>query len=114
MKPSTPKQRPTPIRGSLMKSLWYLIFALILPIAACQEQGEQAGTIEETPAVDTATIEQSIRDSSERFSQAMVAGDLAAVSSFYTDDAIILPQGQPQVQGIEGIRGQFQQMFDAG
>jgi uncharacterized protein (TIGR02246 family) len=97
-----------------MKSLWFLIFALILPIAACQEQGEQAGTIEETPAVDAATVEQSIRDSSQRFSQAMIAGDIEAVSSFYTDDAIILPQGTPQVQGIDGIRGEFDRMFAAG
>jgi uncharacterized protein (TIGR02246 family) len=91
--------------------LRYLILALALVIpAACQQQGEQAGTTEETPAIDAAAVEQSIRDGADRFEQAMLAGDAAALSSFYADDAVVLAQGQPKVEGIDAIRAEFDQM----
>ena len=90
---------------------WLLILALLASVAACQQQGgEEAGTTEETPAVDAATVEQSIRDAADRFEQAMLAGDAATLSSFYTDDAVVLAQGQPKVEGIDAIRAEFDAM----
>ncbi len=90
-----------------MNKLWFLILALAIP-AACQQQGEQAGTTEETPAVDAAVVEQSIRDGADRFEQAMVAGDVAALTSLYSDDAVLLPANMPKTEGIEAIRAWFQ------
>lgn len=97
-----------------MRKMWLLIFAIVLPMAACQQQGEQAGTTEETPAVDAATIEQSIRESSDRFEQAMLVGDAATLTSFYTDDAILMPQGESKTEGIDAIRAEFEQMSAEG
>jgi ketosteroid isomerase-like protein len=40
------------------------------------------------------------------------AGGLA--SAFYTDDALVMPQDQPSVQGMEQIKQFWQGMFGAG
>jgi uncharacterized protein (TIGR02246 family) len=94
---------------------WFLILALLLPIAACQQQGgEEAGTTEETPAVDAATVEQSIRDAADSYEQAALAGDVEALSSSYADDAIMMPPGMPKAEGIDAIRAAYQQMYAAG
>src|SRR5688572_3957925 len=93
-----------------MTRWWILILALVLPLA-CEQQGEQTGTTEET--VDAATVEQTIRDAADRFSQAMVAGDVATLTSFYADDAIMLPNGAPKTEGIDAIRGEFEKMYSA-
>ena len=93
-----------------MRKLWILFLVFAIP-AACQQQGEQAGTTEETTAaVDAATVEQTIRSNGDRFEQAMVSGDAATLASFYADDAIVLPQGVPQSQGIDAIRTEFETM----
>ena len=97
-----------------MKSLWFLIVAFLVTIAACQEQGEQAGTIEETPAVDAATVEQSIRDASDRYEQAALAGDVPTLVSFYTDDAILLPPGMLRSEGTTGITAAYTEMYAGG
>jgi len=94
---------------------WLLIFALLLPIAACQQQGaEEAGTTEETLAVDAATVEQTIRASADQYEQAALAGDVEALASFYSDDAIMLPPGMPKSEGIDAVRAAYQQMYAAG
>lgn len=93
---------------------WLLILALLIPIAACQQRGEEAGTTEETPAVDAATVEQSIRDAAERYEQAALAGDVETLTSFYADDAILLPPGMPKSEGTDAIRAAYQEMYSAG
>ena len=94
---------------------WFLILALLLPIAACQQQtGEEAGTTEETPAVDAATVEQTIRESADRYEQAALAGDVATLTSLYADDAILLPPGMPKAEGIDAVRASYEQMYAAG
>ena len=96
-----------------MKRFWLPILALIVTFAACQEQqGDQTGTTEET--VDPATVEQSIRESADRFEQAMLAGDVAALTAFYADDAIVLPQGAPKTEGSDAIQTSFQDMIAQG
>jgi len=96
-----------------MKPLWLPIFAFLLTFAACQ-QGEQAGTTQETSAVDPATVEQSIRDAADRYEQAALAGDVATLASFYADDAILLPPFMPKAEGIAAVTAAYQQMYAGG
>jgi uncharacterized protein (TIGR02246 family) len=94
---------------------WILILGLFASVAACQQQGgEEAGTTEETPAVDAATVEQSIRDAADSYEQAALAGDVEALSSTYADDAIMMPPGMPKAEGIDAVRAAYQQMYAAG
>src|ERR671919_1283493 len=94
---------------------WFLIVALLVSIAACeQQQAEEAGTTEETADVDPAAVEDAIRSSADRFEQAMLAGDVEAMTALYTDDAVVMPQGMPRMEGTEAIRSGFQEMISMG
>jgi uncharacterized protein (TIGR02246 family) len=94
---------------------WFLIVALLVSIAACeQQQAEEAGTTEETADVDPAAVEDDIRTSADRFEQAMLAGDVEAITALYTDDAVVMPQGMPRMEGTEAIRSGFQEMISMG
>jgi uncharacterized protein (TIGR02246 family) len=42
------------------------------------------------------------------------AKDAAAVASFYTEDATLLPPGSPSVKGRKNIQQYWQAFFDAG
>ena len=46
--------------------------------------------------------------------EAINAGDAAAVSAHYTDDAAILPPGAGRMDGKEAIQGYWQGGIDAG
>lgn len=91
------------------------LIALTVSLAACaQETAEEAGTTEEGVAVDAATVEQSIRDDADQFEQAMLAGDVETLSSFYAEDAVLLPANGPRVDGRAAIRDGFTEMFATG
>lgn len=90
-----------------------LVFALALPLA-CQQQGEQTGTTEETPAVDVAAIEQAIRADGDAYEQHAIAGDIEGLVSHYSDDAIMSPPGMPKAEGTDAIRSAYTQMYAAG
>ncbi|HUP18667.1 MAG TPA: DUF4440 domain-containing protein [Gemmatimonadota bacterium] len=91
------------------------LIALTVSLGACaQDAAEEAGSTEETPATDAATVEASIRASADAFEQAMLAGDVETLSSMYAADAILLPANAPRVDGLEGIRDGFTEMMAAG
>lgn len=82
--------------------------------AACQQQeAEQTGATEEI-ATDTETIRQGIEDLDNQFEQAMLAGDAAAITNFYADDAVVLPPNMPRAEGSEAIRSVWDAMVSAG
>ena len=96
-----------------MKASWFPILALVTGLAACQEQqGEQAGATEE--AVDAASVEQSLRAMADQYEQASLAGDTETLASLYADDAILLAPGMPRAEGIDAIRGAYQQRYAGG
>jgi ketosteroid isomerase-like protein len=90
-----------------------LVLALTLPLA-CQQQGEQTGTTEETPAVDVAAIEAAIRADGDAYEQHSLAGDVEGLVSHYSDDAIMSPPGMPKAEGTDAIRSAYTQMYAAG
>jgi uncharacterized protein (TIGR02246 family) len=98
-----------------MTRWWLLIVALLVSIAACeQQQAEETGTTEETAAADPAAVEQSIRLAQDRFEQALLAGNVETMVSFYAADAILLPPGMARADGVDAIRSAFQHMLSAG
>jgi len=48
------------------------------------------------------------------FTAAYNAADAQAISMFYAPDAVLLPPGQPSVQGREAIAAHYAAAFDAG
>jgi uncharacterized protein (TIGR02246 family) len=98
-----------------MARWWFLIIALLVWIAACEQQeAEEAGTAEETPAVDAAAVEEHIRSMDARFEQGMSAGDAEGLVTLYAPDAMVLAPGMPLAQGTDAVRSVWQQMFAAG
>lgn len=78
-----------------MRTRFVLLAALALALAstACQ----QAAPLSEE---DLAAIDQA----SESYKQAVLAGDWEVWAAFYTEDAVIMPTGQPAVRGRDAIR----------
>jgi len=98
-----------------MTRYFSILLAFALAVAACQQQGEQAGTTEEAAtAVDAAAIEQTIQASADAYEQASMAGDTEALTSLYSDDAIVMAPGMPRAEGIDAVRTAYQQMYAAG
>lgn len=48
------------------------------------------------------------------FTAAYNAGDAAAIAAIYSPDGVILPPGQPAIQGREAIAAHYAQAFAAG
>lgn len=63
-----------------------------------------AGCDEGEAKVDTAGIEQQLRQNEAKWNQAYAARDPAALASFYADDAVLANPGERLVRGSEAIR----------
>ncbi|MGH7563846.1 MAG: YybH family protein [Gemmatimonadota bacterium] len=88
--------------------------ALVLALAACQQQAtEQSGATEEE-AVAGVDIQTTIEESNTAFEQAMLTGDTAAMVASYADDAIVQPPYMPASAGKAAIASLFAQMVAEG
>lgn len=88
-----------------------LIAALGL-LAACQsEPAEQSGATEEAAATDAATARAEIEAIGDRFEQALLAEDAATLGTFYAEDAVLLPPGNPRAEGPAAIEAMFASWF---
>jgi len=68
--------------------------ALLIVVAGCNQQ----------PPDNRAADESTIRNLDAQWSKAAATHDLDGVLSFYSDDAIVLPQNAPAVTGKQAIR----------
>ncbi len=73
---------------------------VLLVMAACQPSGPATLSQEDIAGIEATT---------QAWVEAVNAGDWAAVSATYTEDAVRLPPNQPAVQG----RGDIQAWFEA-
>ena len=60
------------------------------------------------------SIKQAIEGRAAQLAEAANSGDSEKVSQFYTETALLMPPGVPQVEGRAAIRDAWQGMFDAG
>jgi uncharacterized protein (TIGR02246 family) len=105
---------------------------LALALAAgCQTRetdegaGEAAGTAEEAGEAgagaaaemdgggSAADAEQAVAAVNERWRQAALAGDAAALASLYAEDAVLLAPGMPTAKGRSAIQSAFATIFQS-
>ncbi|MCA1661613.1 MAG: SgcJ/EcaC family oxidoreductase [Novosphingobium sp.] len=72
-----------------------LAAAAMVALAGCQQAGGK---------VDTAAIENQLKQAEARWNRAYAAHDGAALAGMYADDAVLANPGAPPVSGIDGIR----------
>ena len=81
-------------------------------IAGCQQEpASETGAIEETPTVDAAAVRQAIEDGGAAWETAALAGDAAALTALYTEDAILMAPNAPKAEGSSAIQSAFTEML---
>lgn len=100
-----------------MRAAASLCAALPFIVAACAPRGETAvndsAANAAPPAVDVAAVRQAIEQGNAKFAMALQQGDTAAMVSAYTDDAIVMPQGEPAWNGRAAIATGAARMLQA-
>ena len=93
------------------KPLFAAAAALVL-IAGCQQEpATETGATVETPAVDVTATRDAIDASGAAWESAALAGDAAALTALYTDDAILMPPNAPKSVGGAAIQTGFTEML---
>ncbi len=64
------------------------------------------------PQVDTMADQAALGNVAEQYSAACGAGDAAALTALFTDDAVWMPPNQPAKVGKEVIEDQYRALFD--
>lgn len=97
--------------SKLVKPLSAAALAFVL-IAGCQQEpATETGTTEETPTVDAAAVRQAIDDGGNAWESAALAGDAAALTALYTEDAILMVPNAPKAEGSAAIQTAFTEML---
>lgn len=88
------------------------MLATIGLMAACQtEPGEQTGATEEAAVTDASSARSEIESVNDRYEQALLAQDAAAIAAIYTEDAVVLPPSSPRTEGRTAIESMFTSWF---
>lgn len=81
-------------------------------IAGCQQEpATETGSTEETPTVDVAAVREAIDASGAAWETAALAGDAAALTALYTEDAIVMPPNALKSVGSAAIQTGFTEML---
>jgi hypothetical protein len=88
-----------------MPSLQGAALLATLAFAALPTPGEAASADEARAGIDATNL---------AFETAFNGGDAAGVAAVYTEDALLLPPGEPQVNGREAVEAYWQAAIDAG
>jgi uncharacterized protein (TIGR02246 family) len=84
-------------------------------LTACGERSQQgAEQMEMAMDLDRAQLKETIEAVNAQFMEAVSAGDAAAVTAFYTEDATLLPPGAAMVQGLPAVRESWVASFAEG
>lgn len=93
------------------KPLSAAAIALVLVAGCQQEPATEAGSTEETPTVDVAAVREAIDASGAAWETAALAGDAAALTALYTEDAILMPPNAPKSVGGPALQTAFTEML---
>lgn len=95
----------------LVKPLSAAALALVLVAGCQQEQATETGATEEIATVDAAAVRQAIEESVAGWETAALAGDAAALTALYTEDAIVMAPNAPKAEGSAAIQTAFTEML---
>lgn len=92
-----------------------LVLTLISGLAlACQsEPATETGEMTETVVVDAEGARAAFEASNAAWTAAAIAGDAAAITALYSDDAILLAPDMPRATGQAEILAAFEALFGA-
>jgi uncharacterized protein (TIGR02246 family) len=79
-----------------------VLVVLVFLAAGCQSPAP-------APAGLADTEKTALRDTAQRWTQAVLAGDMAAVAAFYLEDAVLLPPHHGEVAGRAAIESFFRE-----
>ncbi|MGI8598608.1 MAG: YybH family protein [Chitinophagaceae bacterium] len=84
-----------------MRSLSFLFISVFILLTACNNAGDPDNTMgdRDTARNNNHNAEQSIRENVSAIQDAFKRGDSAALSSFYTSDALLMPPNGEEVRG---------------
>jgi uncharacterized protein (TIGR02246 family) len=95
------------------KPLFAAALALAVVVGCQQQQAEETGATEETPAVDEAAVRQAIESAGTAWQTAALAGDAAAIAALYDEDAVLQPPNAPRQVGRTAIQAGLAEMLTA-
>lgn len=100
-----------------IRTLTLGLLALAVATACAPAEEEGAATTDETTAEqprpeEKASAEQAIRDMAEEYGAAVAAGDFERFLTFFTEDVVIYPPGEPAVVGKQEFREWSKPLFD--
>jgi len=84
-----------------------LSFVVALTLGACSQQ---EGARQPDVSASAVELGQMNRD----FAAALKAGDATAAAALYTEDAVLIPPGEPLVRGREAIEAYWRGAIEAG
>lgn len=92
------------------------LLALLLALTACEpSQQDTAGEqMEMAMALDRGQLQEAIEAINAQFTEAIQAGDAAAVAGFYSDDPTLLPPEAEMLRGLEAVREMWAAAFAEG
>lgn len=92
-------------------TLFGLTLAGLLVLGCETREAGEEGAAEEPVAAGAEDVEASIIAQNDRFEQATLAGDDAALSDLYAEDAVLLPPNMPRSEGRAAIGTTFGEMM---
>lgn len=99
------------------KAPFALVLASVIALGCQSQTSEETGSMEDetapAAAPDVAAIQSAIEASDDAWEAAALAGDAAALTALYTDDATLLPPDMPMARGSAEIRSAFDAMLGA-
>jgi len=85
---------------------YLLVFTLLFVLFSCAEREEEE--------MDIAQVRAAIEETNFKFCEAFRQGDAAAVASFYTEDATLLPPNSEMIRGRQEIEKLANTMMQMG
>jgi len=88
----------------LCAPLTVVVSTVVLSLAACNHSADNNASGSDPNAA------QALRDTEARWNQDIASRDPDKWASYYTDDAVLMVQGEPAINGKAAIRSALQQM----
>ena len=93
------------------RTLFFIPISVVVALAACAPAAQEPELAAEEPPRTEADME-AINKVLEQEVAAINAGDVEAFVALFTDDAVLMPPGDPAGIGTQAVRSWTQELFD--